>query len=199
MSTEIIKPSGRRCGKRTRMLDELWAEMAKEPAWSELRASATQFVPGKGPLRPFVMLVGEAPGRHEDQAGEPFVGASGRELDMLLKLAELRREHCYITNIVKFKPRGNRTPTPAEIEAGMSWLRNEITLVDPDVIITLGAAPLAGFKPGERITQIHGQRMTWDHRWFVPMYHPAAGLRNGAVRHETMQDFENITGCQDWG
>jgi uracil-DNA glycosylase len=199
MATEVITVSGRRCGKRSRQLARLYALMAAEPAWRAIARSATQFVPGVGVYRPTVMLIGEAPGRHEDQAGAPFVGPAGKELDLCLKLAELQRRNCYITNIVKYRPPGNRTPYYYEVAAGMSWLVPEITLLDPDIIVTLGRTPLQGFFPAERITQVHGVRMTWQDRWFVPMYHPAAGLRAPAIKREIYQDFENLVGCEQWG
>lgn len=194
-----IRTYPKKCGKRSASLDRLYDFMKIEPAWDKFRKQGSNFVPGAGNLRPRLMLIGEAPGRNEDEQGKPFVGASGVELDICLKLAEMTRDQTYITNVVKYRPdKHNRTPNEEEIRAGFKHLKNEVLLVDPDIIVTLGRTPLQAFFPGQLISSLHGVRMVWEHRWFVPMYHPAAGLRNGMIKRDLYADFGELVHCASW-
>lgn len=143
---------------------------------------------GEGPLSPRLMLIGEAPGAQEAKLGHPFVGKAGRQLDEILSLAGISRAEIYITNVVKYRPvkkgvRGvcNRTPGKKEIIESQKLLCQEIELVAPEFIATLGNTPLtavcgiSGFKlPG--IGEIHGQLITFGTKPFklFPLYHPAA-------------------------
>jgi uracil-DNA glycosylase len=158
----------------------------------ELARSRTNAVPGSGNPKTRVMLIGEGPGYHEDQQGEPFVGASGKFLNELLGHAGLKREDVFITNVVKCRPPGNRDPLPDEIQACAPYLERQIALIDPDVIVTLGRFSMSKFFPGDRITKIHGQPKEFGNRLVMPMFHPAAALRNGSLRSTVEEDFAKL-------
>jgi uracil-DNA glycosylase len=158
----------------------------------ELFRSAEHAVPGEGNPNARIMLIGEAPGWHEDKQGKPFVGNSGKFLTELLGSAGLDREDVFITNVVKHRPPGNRDPLPDEIMACSHWLEQQIEAIDPDVIVTLGRFSMARYFPGERITKIHGQAKEVGGRYIVPMFHPAAALHNGSLRPEIEADFQKL-------
>lgn len=157
-----------------------------------LARTRSRTVPGSGPVTAELMLVGEGPGQREDELGLPFVGRSGQFLDQLLAGIELTREDVYVTNVVKCRPPGNRDPEPEEIAACGSFLEQQIAMVNPRVIATLGRFSMAGWFPGDRISRIHGQVKQVDGRYVIPMYHPAAALRNGSLREVIHQDFAKI-------
>ena len=153
----------------------------------------THAVPGEGPADAEIMFIGEAPGNHEDRQGRPFVGASGRLLEKLLAQIELTREDVYITNVVKCRPPSNRDPLPLEIESCIPWLHQQIAFIDPLVIITLGRFSMAQFFPAAtRITRVHGQPLLQDDRAVVPVFHPAAALRNPNWMQDMIADFAQI-------
>jgi uracil-DNA glycosylase len=158
----------------------------------ELFRSAEHAVPGEGNPNARIMLIGEAPGWHEDKQGKPFVGNSGKFLTELLGSAGLDREDVFISNVVKHRPPGNRDPLPDEIMACSHWLEQQIEAIDPDVIVTLGRFSMARYFPGERITKIHGQAKEVGGRYIVPMFHPAAALHNGSLRPEIEADFQKL-------
>jgi DNA polymerase len=158
----------------------------------ELARTRTHAVPGEGPANARVMLIGEAPGWHEDQQGRPFVGNAGKFLNELLAKAGLKREDVFITNVVKCRPPGNRDPLPDEIAACAPYLDRQIAAIDPDVIITLGRFSMGRWFPGERISKIHGQPKREGRRLIVPMYHPAAALHQAALRGAIEDDFAKL-------
>lgn len=158
-----------------------------------LAKNRSRTVPGSGPVTAELMFVGEAPGQREDELGLPFVGRSGQFLDELLAAINLTRRDVYVTNVVKCRPPGNRDPEPAEIAACGDYLDQQIALVNPRVIATLGRFSMARWFPDARISQIHGQvRQLTDDRYVIPMYHPAAALRNGSLREVMHADFARI-------
>lgn len=147
----------------------------------------TQSVPGEGPLNALVMFVGEGPGFEEDRQGRPFVGRSGRLLIESLKKAGIERTEVYITNVVKCRPPDNRDPLPVEVAACAAFLDRQITLVNPRIIVTLGRISMQRWFPNSAITKIHGQvRNIGRGRVAMPMFHPAAALRNP----QWLADFE---------
>lgn len=158
----------------------------------ELYRGANNAVPGEGNPDSRVLLIGEAPGVHEDNQGKPFVGASGKFLTELLLKAGFTRDDVFIANVVKHRPPGNRDPLPDEILACAHFLREQIEIINPDVIVTLGRFSMAQYFPGQRISKIHGQAKEIDGRLVVPMYHPAAALHNGALRPEIEADFQKL-------
>ena len=139
---------------------------------------------GEGNLDTDIMLVGEALGKDEVRLGRPFVGAAGKKLDTYLDMAGIVRDNIYVTNVVKKRPLDesasypkNRTPTAEEVERYRCYLEEEIAMINPGLIITLGSVPLKYFcGSGARITQMHGTHMYKNGRYFFFLYHPAAVL-----------------------
>ena len=169
----------------------LYEEIADCPRCA-LARTRTQTVPGDGPARADIMLIGEAPGAREDESGLPFVGPSGRFLDELLAGIGLSRDTVYIANVVKCRPPANRDPEPAEIEACEDYLDRQIAIVDPRVIVTLGRFSMARWFPGEAISRVHGKPKHAAGRTVVPMYHPAAALHRGDLRPVIQADFATL-------
>lgn len=157
-----------------------------------LARTRTHAVPGEGPLEAEVMCIGEAPGLNEDRQGRPFVGAAGKFLEECLAKAGFAREDVYICNVLKCRPPDNRDPLPGEIEACSSFLEQQLELVDPLVVVTLGRYSMARFFPGHTISRIHGRWKEVDGRYFVPMYHPAAALHQGSLRETILDDFARL-------
>ena len=146
-----------------------------------LAGGRTTVVFGVGDPDADLMFVGEGPGEQEDLAGEPFVGRSGRFLDkLMLEEMGMTRQQCYIANVVKCRPPGNRDPLPDEIAACRPFLERQLELIDPKVVVTLGnfASKLL-LKTTEGITRLRGRPYPLDGRVLVPTYHPAAVLRGG--------------------
>ncbi len=159
----------------------------------------TQAVFGVGDPQADVMFVGEAPGYHEDQQGEPFVGAAGQLLTKLIeqKLG-LKRSDVYIANTLKCRPPGNRDPKPEEIDSCWPFLEEQLGLIRPRVVVTLGnfaTKLLLDTKTG--ISRIRGQRFSFKGTTLIPAYHPAAALRGGAAAEAIGQDFEEIRKALD--
>ena len=171
--------------------DALYGEIADCPA-CVLAKTRSRTVPGSGPATCDLMFIGEAPGQREDELGLPFVGRSGQFLDELLLSIGRARIDVYVTNVVQCRPPANRDPNPDEMSACAGYLERQIALVAPRVIATLGRFSMAKWFPGERISQIHGRAVERDGRWIVPMYHPAAALRDGSLRAVMKQDFAQI-------
>ena len=181
--------------KEARLL-ELNERMALECRCT-LRMSATQAVPGSGSAFADILFIGEAPGKNEDLQGVPFVGAAGNFLEEMLRSVGLSRKDIYITNIVKYRPPENRDPLPDEISDCAKWLREQIILIDPTLIVTLGRHALNHFFPDFKISDVHGKSFRKSfpdigERVFVPLYHPAAALYNGGMRDTLKQDFLRI-------
>jgi uracil-DNA glycosylase family 4 len=156
-----------------------------------LSEGRTQVVFGDGNPEADVVFVGEAPGQREDEQGVPFVGRSGQLLDQLLGEVGLEREDVYIANVVKCRPPSNRDPRPDEIEACKGYLSEQLKLIDPTVVVTLGnfSSKLL-LKTETGITRVRGTAYEWWGRRLVPTFHPAAALRGSAQVLEDMRyDF----------
>jgi uracil-DNA glycosylase len=157
-----------------------------------LARTRNQAVPGEGSPETEVVFVGEGPGQNEDRQGRPFVGAAGSLLDDLLKMLEWRRDDVFITNVVKCRPPDNRDPEPDEMAACAPYLQRQLEALDPAVVVTLGRFSLQSFMPGDRISRVHGTERPIEPSTGAraavgyAMYHPAAALRQGALK-ETMQ------------
>lgn len=161
----------------------------------ELKKTATQGVPGHGNSNAEIVFIGEAPGRDEDREGKPFVGAAGRFLNEMLESIGLKREDIYITNVVKYRPPGNRDPSAEEVAACAEWLGEELAVIKPKLIVFLGRHSLQHFFPGERISLVHGKilkKKTKIGNFFFALYHPAAALYNGSMREVLMADFKKL-------
>ena len=138
------------------------------------------------------MFIGEGPGQNEDRLGRPFVGRAGQFLDQLIELIGLRRPDVYITNVVKCRPPGNRDPLPGELEACLPYLKHQIALIDPRIIVTLGRYSLGTFFPATPISRIHGEVREHEGRFFFPMYHPAAALHQERYRAVIIEDMRKL-------
>ena len=149
-------------------------------------------VPGEGPSKVDIMFIGEAPGFHENRQGKPFVGQAGQFLSELLQAAGLEREQVFITNVVKCRPPNNRDPLPEELKACQRYLDEQIALLDPEVIVTLGRISMAKFITDGRISAIHGRTHNVNGRKVVTMYHPAAALHQPDLRGSLLRDFANL-------
>lgn len=149
---------------------------------------------GEGNPNADVVFIGEAPGQKEDELGRPFVGHAGKFLDELLESIGFKREDVYITNIVKYRPPGNRDPEPKEKLACLPWVKLELAIIRPKVICTLGKHALEQFFPKLSISRVHGQaqKVASDFTVF-PIYHPAAALHNGGLRQALYDDFKNLS------
>jgi DNA polymerase len=144
-----------------------------------LRDLSDALVFGEGPDDADLMIVGEAPGEEEDLSGRPFVGRAGQLLDRILASVELDRADVYITNLVKRRPPGNRNPRPEEIEASAPILLEQIRLLRPRLLATLGNVPTQWFlDTKDGITRLHGTWHDWNGIRLMPLYHPAYLLRN---------------------
>ncbi|MCX6763714.1 MAG: uracil-DNA glycosylase [Candidatus Moranbacteria bacterium] len=162
-----------------------------------LRSGCRQVVPGEGSAEAEIMFIGEGPGQKEDELGRPFVGAAGKFLEEMLGYINLKREDVYIANVVKCRPPGNRDPLPEEVEACWPWLLEQIKIIQPKLIVTLGRHSLERFLPAQKISQIHGKALRRDfpeigRQVFYALYHPAAALYNGSMREVLIKDFKRI-------
>jgi DNA polymerase len=147
----------------------------------------------KGNPRGRLMLVGEGPGANEDIQGLPFVGQGGQLLDRILAAAQLPPEDIYITNAIKCRPPGNRTPVAAEVKTYRPWLERQIELVEPRLLVCLGAvAAKASIDSNIRITRERGQWRKHAGIDIIATYHPAALLRYPSLKREAWQDFQAI-------
>ena len=158
----------------------------------DLHKYRTRAVPGEGPENADIMFIGEAPGWHEDQQGRPFVGPAGKYLEKLLATIGLKREQVYITNVVKDRPPGNRDPLPTEITACHQWLEQQIEIIRPRMIVTLGRYSMAMFFPGKTISKIHGTASRKNNTIYFAMYHPAAALHQQSLHSVIEEDMLKI-------
>ena len=146
-----------------------------------LAATRTQVVIGSGDITSRLVLIGEAPGRTEDEGGQPFLGRSGQLLfSLLLEEVGLTRDDCYITNVVKCRPPNNRTPTTSELRACRAWWDLQVPLMRSSVTVTLGlTATRAVLGLRAPMAELHGRAVASDVGVVLPTYHPAAALRQG--------------------
>lgn len=159
----------------------------------QLGRTRTRLVFGDGNRSAEIMLIGEGPGRQEDEQGVPFVGPAGKLLDDMMELIGLDRRSYYIANIVKCRPPGNRDPLNTEQLACLPWLRRQTALLRPKLIVCLGRiAAQTVIKPDFRITREHGRWFQKAGVWLIAIYHPAALLRDVGKRPETFVDLKAI-------
>jgi DNA polymerase len=166
-----------------------------------LYSSRKRAVPGEGPLNASIMFVGEAPGRSEDLEGRPFVGSAGKLLDSLLSSIGVERDGVYITNVVKCRPPGNREPFDSEVRACNPYLRRQISIIKPKIIVALGRIAgrtlyeMAGLR-WDSIRAARGRvervRVEGVDLMLTVTFHPAAALYNPGLREELENDFKNV-------
>lgn len=182
---------------RRAALDAIAAEVRACTA-CRLHAGRTHAVPGEGDPMTEVVLVGEGPGVNEDRLGRPFVGRAGDLLVRLLASIGWQREDVFITNVVKCRPPDNRDPEPDEVAACAPYLRRQLEVLDPALVVTLGRHSMGRFMPGTTISRAHGTVAPVDpatgagNARVFAMYHPAAGLRAAAVEAACFADAARI-------
>jgi uracil-DNA glycosylase len=176
----------------TRSLSEVGDEAA-DCTRCRLANGRTQVVFGVGSADADVMFIGEAPGFHEDKQGEPFVGAAGQLLTRMLgEVLGVVREDVYIANVIKCRPPGNRDPQDDEIEACTPWLVEQVSLIQPRVIVTLGNfATKFVLRTPQGITRMRGRPYPWHGRTVIPTFHPAAVLRGGGESSRQFLEFRD--------
>jgi uracil-DNA glycosylase family 4 len=192
-------------------LSQLAAEIIDDNVCPELAKSAKQLVMGDGNVNTDIVLIGEAPGKNEDEQGIPFVGAAGKFLNEMLAEAGMERGDIYITNVVKYRPPNNRDPLPEEKDEFAPYLDKQLEIIQPKVVATLGRHSMEYFLPGLKISEAHGRAFRKNVSWmsdleasesdatqggrsvvFLPLYHPAAALYNGGLRETLIEDFKKL-------
>ena len=168
------------------------AENVRECQKCELCETRIKAVPGKGNFDADVSFVGEAPGRNEDIHGEPFVGAAGKRLDMILEDTGIDRKDVYITNIVKCRPPKNRVPSKKEEESCNDFIKQEIEIINPKIICVMGNTAYGTLLDGKEITKNHGKIVEKDGRKFFVTFHPAATIYNQKLVEELKEDFRKL-------
>jgi uracil-DNA glycosylase family 4 len=177
-------------------LTELYQQIAQCQR-CEIAKFRTKVVPGEGAEDADIMFIGEAPGWHEDQQGRPFVGPAGQYLDRLLNSINLNRPQVYIANVIKCRPSSNRDPLPTEIQNCRPWLDQQIEIIKPKMIVTLGRYSMARYFPGKSISKIHGTAQKRDNIIYYAMYHPAAALHQQSLRQAIEADMLKIPALLD--
>lgn len=163
-----------------------------------LHESRTNFVFGVGNPNADVMVVGEGPGAEEDAQGEPFVGRAGKLLNDILKAINFNREEVYIANVVKSRPPGNRTPTSEEMDACIPYLKKQIELIKPKLILCLGLTAAQGLlKKRDSLTKLRGQLYEYMGAKVMVTYHPAALLRNPNWKRPCWEDVQKFRKLYD--
>ena len=158
-----------------------------------LAETRTNVVFGEGARDAEVMFIGEGPGEQEDRTGRPFVGRAGQLLDDMLAMIDLKREKVFIGNMVKCRPPQNRDPLNIEQEACIGYLRNQVALLKPKIIVCLGRiAAMKLIKEDFKITREHGQWLEKAGVWMMAMYHPSALLRDPRKRPESFEDLKAL-------
>lgn len=174
-----------------------WPSLTEEIAncrKCRLCAARTYPVPGEGDPHARLMFIGEGPGRDEDQTGRPFVGRAGQLLDKMIAAIGLTREEVYIANVVKCRPPQNRAPEMDEVAACMPYLRAQVGLIRPQVIVLLGSSALGAILgPEHRITRERGAWIERKGVFFMPTFHPAALLRDESKKRPVWEDLKKST------
>lgn len=181
---------------KRKLLEQIRADIIKNNVCPDLAREAKNLVFGDGNIDAEMFFIGEAPGKNEDEQALPFVGASGKFLDVMLESAGIERSEIYVTNIVKYRPPQNRDPSPDEKTAFLPYLVRQLKVIKPKLVVTLGRHSMEYFLPKQKISQIHGQPSVVNFDGYngviVPLYHPASALYNGRMRSTLMEDFNKL-------
>lgn len=175
--------------EKKKKLEELEKRLLNDKKLPLLRSN---LVFGEGSIKAQIFFIGEAPGLKEDQLRRPFVGRSGELLTKTLLSIGIKREDVYITNLVKRRPPENRDPSLEEIKKYEPYLKEEIELIDPQIIITLGRLALKHFIPDIKIGQVQGKIFKIDNRVLIPMFHPAFALRGTGNLAKFKKTFDSL-------
>lgn len=184
-----------------RAIRDAVVNLSESPLYDYRVSNGYYPVIGQGDHYADIMFIGEAPGKNEAETGRPFCGASGRVLDELLESIDLKREDVYVTNILKDRPPNNRDPLKSEIELYTPFLEQQIEIIQPKVIATLGRFSMefilrhfGAFQANQKISQLHGTvvkvRTSYGRVSVVPLFHPAAALYNASQRETLEKDFK---------
>ena len=175
---------------------ETWEELEKSIEnckKCKLCTGRQNIVFGTGNKNADIMLIGEGPGADEDRLGEPFVGRAGKLMNMAFDMLEIKREELYIANVVKCRPPGNRNPEEDEAMACLDYLRNQVILVKPKIIVLLGSIALKNILGKEYgITASRGKWLEKKGIWYMPTWHPAALLRDDTKKIDFVRDFQKV-------
>ena len=182
--------------EKTKQMNALYQEMCDN---KDLPLAPANLVFGEGSLMSKIFFIGEAPGAREDELVRPFVGRSGQLLTKMIESIGLKREDVYISNIVKRRPPENRDPLPSEIEAYSPYLKKQIEIIGPKVIVTLGRFSMNYFMPTGKITRDQGKIFRLDDKLLMPMFHPAAALRGTKNLNEFKAGFLKLKKLLDKG
>jgi len=185
---------------KAEQLERLKQSIIEDRVCPELARQANNLVFGEGNINADIVLIGEAPGKKEDESGLPFVGASGKFLDEMLEQINLARTGIYITNIVKYRPPDNRDPLESEKQLFLPYLQKQLQIIQPKLIVTLGRHAASCFLPEIKLVHQHGIAVQLSLSFsdsslevtLIPMYHPAAALYNGSMRQTLMDDFMKL-------
>jgi DNA polymerase len=177
---------------KEKQLNAIREQIMKDNVCPNLAKTAKHLVFGEGPASAKVVFVGEAPGKHEDESGRPFVGAAGRFLNEMLESIGLKRADVYITSILKYRPPKNRDPKSAEKEAFWPYLQAQLEVINPKLVVTLGRHSTNCFLPDLQIGKAHGQPQRYKKWAILPLYHPAAALYNSSMRQTLFSDFGQV-------
>jgi uracil-DNA glycosylase len=175
-------------------LEAVAAEIAECTA-CELHEARTNTVPGQGCMHPDILFIGEAPGADEDAQGIPFVGRSGQLLTKMIEAMGYSRDTVFIANINKCRPPGNRAPSPAEMQVCIPYLKRQISLLEPKLIVALGATAINGLvdlPKGMGITKVRGSWLEFEGIPLMPTFHPAYMLRNPNMKRPVWEDLKNV-------
>jgi len=149
-------------------------------------------VPGEGPVDAKIIFCGQAPGSKEDKAGKPFIGMAGKFLNRLLEIAQIKRKEVFVTSPIKCFPPKNRKPTKEEIEICLSYLKQQIEIINPKNFILLGEVAFSVFFPDKKLSNFRGKFIKKDGREYFTTYHPAAGIRFQKFKKILEKDFKKI-------
>jgi len=187
---------------QAKTLTALQQELEKNYRQLPLVEKVEDIVHGEGNQQAEIMFIGEAPGYYEALQRRPFVGRSGQLLRKTMEEVGLQPAEVYISNIIKVRPPDNRDPLPNELLAFKPYLDQEIAIIKPKLIVTLGRFSMAKFLPDVRVSQVHGRlhKIRWQERllFILPMYHPAAALRSTQVEQSFLADFKKIKQILPW-
>ena len=179
--------------KRLKDLEKLELKDSSLP----LKSTATNLVFGEGNPQAQVFFLGEAPGKQEDLTGKPFIGSAGKILTKLLESIALKREDVFITSVLHYRPPKNRDPKPFEIAAFQKYVDEQIKIIRPKIVVTLGRYSLKKFLPDAKIAEVHGKphQLTFNKNQLtiIPMYHPAAVIYNRKLQKTLEEDFKKIS------
>ena len=185
-------PAARGEGKGSSDWELLSAE-AHECTKCRLAGTRTNVVFGVGNPNADLMFIGEAPGRDEDEKGEPFVGRAGQLLTDIIKAMKLSRDQVYIANVIKCRPPENRNPEPDELDACRPFIRRQVEIIKPKVIVTLGRFGLQSLtEKSYSISAVRGQWLEYDGIKLMPTYHPAYLLRTPAAKKDVWADMKKV-------